>query len=80
MLAEGRSREKKRFARITIKTWQKPETALEKSVAPRVIETWSIREKTIGTQGKVFGCLCVCGDEGGGGEGLERGLTFLLIL
>ena len=25
------------FARVTIKTWQKPETALEKSLAPRVV-------------------------------------------
>ena len=39
---ERRSREKnffsweKLFARVTIKTWQKPETALEKSLAPRV--------------------------------------------
>ena len=32
--AVGRSREKN--ARVTIKTWQKPETALEKSLAPRV--------------------------------------------
>ena len=32
VLAEGRS-----HARVTIKTWQKPETALEKSLAPRVV-------------------------------------------
>ena len=32
--AVGRSHEQ--FARVTIKTWQKPETALEKSLAPRV--------------------------------------------
>ena len=32
--AVGRSHEQ--FARVTIKTWQKPETALEKFLAPRV--------------------------------------------
>ena len=32
----SRSREKKLFERVTVKTWQKPETALEKSLAPRV--------------------------------------------
>ena len=32
VLTEGRSHE-----RVTIKTWEKPETALEKSLAPRVI-------------------------------------------
>ena len=30
----------KLFARVTIKTWQKPETALEKSLAPRVPFEW----------------------------------------
>ena len=35
--AVGRSHEQ--FARVTIKTWQKPETALEKSLAPRVLVT-----------------------------------------
>ena len=39
VLAEGRSRAKNLFARVTIKTWQKPETALEKSLAPRVNDT-----------------------------------------
>ena len=35
--AVGRSNERRsHFARVTIKTWQKPETALEKSLAPRV--------------------------------------------
>ena len=33
---ERRGREKKLFARVTINTWLKPETALEKSLAPRV--------------------------------------------
>ena len=33
VLAEGRHI----FARVTKKTWQKPETALEKSLAPRVL-------------------------------------------
>ena len=52
MLAEGRShewrrREKKLFARVTIKTWQKPETALEKTLAPRVE-----RQLTTGKRGK----------------------------
>ena len=44
-LEVGRSREKnfsrsfeKLFARVTIKTWLKPETALEKSLAPRVFD------------------------------------------
>ena len=37
--AVGRGCEKKLFARVTIKTWQKPETALEKSLAPRVNDT-----------------------------------------
>ena len=32
--AEGRSRER-RSARVTVKTWQKPETAYEKSLSPR---------------------------------------------
>ena len=37
VLAEGRSHERRSGeARVTIKTWQKPETALEKSLAPRV--------------------------------------------
>ena len=36
----GRSREKKRFARFTIKTWQKLETALEMSLAPGVRTEW----------------------------------------
>ena len=38
-LAVGRSHERRnreKNARVTIKTWQKPETALEKSLAPRV--------------------------------------------
>ena len=34
--AVGRSRQKKPLARVTIKTWQKPETALVKSLAPGV--------------------------------------------
>ena len=34
--AEETSGVQKLFARVTIKTWQKPETALEKSLAPRV--------------------------------------------
>ena len=33
----AKSREKL-FARVTIKTWQKPETALEKSLAPRSVK------------------------------------------
>ena len=36
VLAEGEAARKKLFARVTIKTWPKPETALEKSLAPRV--------------------------------------------
>ena len=47
MLAEGRhvfghrpKPREKLFARITIKTWQKPETVLEKSLAPRVSKVW----------------------------------------
>ena len=28
------------FARVTIRTWQRPETALEKSLAPRVGNQW----------------------------------------
>ena len=39
VLAEGRNHERL-FARVTIKTWQKPETALEKSLAPRVTVLW----------------------------------------
>ena len=34
------------FARVTIKTWQKPETALEKSVAPRVAWVPRLTEST----------------------------------
>ena len=41
-----RSREKNAlFARVTIKTWQKPETALEKSLAPRVPSTFALSPK-----------------------------------
>ena len=34
-------------ARVTIKTWQKPETALEKSLAPRVAYYMQNRKKTL---------------------------------
>ena len=42
---ERRSREKN--GRVTIKTWQKPETALEKSLAPRVAYYMQNRKKTL---------------------------------
>ena len=50
VLAEGRHvfgrrpkpRAAKLFARVTIKTWQKPETAPEKSLAPRVENTRTV--------------------------------------
>ena len=45
--AVGRRLEKKRFARVTIKTWQKMETALEKSLAPRVITEWHGRNSVL---------------------------------
>ena len=53
VLAEGRQifgcrprpRAAKLFARVTIKTWQKPETELEKYLAPRVLinQIWTER-------------------------------------
>ena len=52
-----------------------PGRSLIESFTDLTIETWSIREKTIGTQGKVFGCLCVCVCVEGGG----RGLTFVFV-
>ena len=41
--AVGRSHEW-RSREVTIKTWQKPETALEKSLGPRVTRLWKTRK------------------------------------
>jgi len=57
---ERRSREKhfSVFAQVTINTWQKPETALEKSLAPRVM---AVVSRNVGCLPKLYFYMIILG-------------------